>query len=276
MRKDTNCQPITYVVEHNTENPSSASTSQTRSRRPDLSTFFATLSQITPNPGETRTRQHAVPVPADVSAAFRTLAEAFDIMRREHEIGGRGEGEGQGQGRGEALIDQMIEALLREAETPPREVEGVSEEFCDGKYSTYSTDTSSLTQEKNTSLTLTLILQPSTASPPNPSNPTKPARSATTPSSTTPTRSSSAYRATRRICSTSSACGPGCASAARVRSTASISASSSARRSLRGGGCWRRGGIIISKMKPKRRKKRSGMGCMHDYHACDVIWTGMN
>ncbi|KAL1986010.1 hypothetical protein VTN96DRAFT_7145 [Rasamsonia emersonii] len=122
---------VTYEVEHNTENPSSTSTSQTRPRRPDLSTFFATLSQITPNPGETRTRQHAVPVPADVSAAFRTLAEAFDIMRRENEIGGGGRGREGEEGRGETLIDQMIEALLREAESPPREVEGVSEEFCD-------------------------------------------------------------------------------------------------------------------------------------------------
>ncbi|KAL1966971.1 hypothetical protein VTN77DRAFT_3715 [Rasamsonia byssochlamydoides] len=119
---------VTYEVEHNTENPSS-STTQTRPRRPDLSTFFATLSQISPNPSETRTRQHAVPVPADVSAAFRTLAEAFDVMRRQHEVGSSG-GEGQGQG-GQALIDQMIEALLREADMPPREVEGVSEEFCD-------------------------------------------------------------------------------------------------------------------------------------------------
>ncbi|CRG84035.1 putative RING finger protein YBR062C [Talaromyces islandicus] len=122
----------TYEVEHNTTDP--RITNQTRPRRPDLSTFFSTLSEITPNPSETRTREHAVPVPGDVSAAFRSLAEAFDVMRREHDIGGAGAGGEETQGEdhhGAALIDQMIEALVQGAELPPREVEGVNEEFCD-------------------------------------------------------------------------------------------------------------------------------------------------
>jgi hypothetical protein len=122
-------------VEHNTENPSAANNSQ-RSHRPDLSTFFATLSEITPNPAETRTREHAVPVPGDVSAAFRTLAEAFDVMRRDYDIGGAGSATERSPGgddhHGGELIDQMIEALIQGAEMPPREVEGVTEEFCDG------------------------------------------------------------------------------------------------------------------------------------------------
>lgn len=122
-------------MEHNTENPSAANNSQ-RSHRPDLSTFFATLSEITPNPAETRTREHAVPVPGDVSAAFRTLAEAFDVMRRDYDIGGAGSATGTSSGgddhHGGELIDQMIEALIQGAEMPPREVEGVTEEFCDG------------------------------------------------------------------------------------------------------------------------------------------------
>ncbi|GAM34421.1 hypothetical protein TCE0_015r01993 [Talaromyces pinophilus] len=118
-----------YEVEHNTEDLSTA-TPQARPRRPDLSTFFATLSEITPNPVEARTREHAVPVPGDVSAAFRSLAEAFDYIRREHDIGAAGAG-GDGEHQHDsALIDQMIEALLQGADTPPREVEGVSEEFC--------------------------------------------------------------------------------------------------------------------------------------------------
>ncbi|KAF3401015.1 hypothetical protein DPV78_005307 [Talaromyces pinophilus] len=117
------------IVEHNTEDLSTA-TPQARPRRPDLSTFFATLSEITPNPVEARTREHAVPVPGDVSAAFRSLAEAFDYIRREHDIGAAGAG-GDGEHQHDsALIDQMIEALLQGADTPPREVEGVSEEFC--------------------------------------------------------------------------------------------------------------------------------------------------
>jgi len=122
-----------YEVEHNTENESSQP--QPRPRRPDLSTFFATLSEITPNPSETRTRPHAVPVPADVSAAFRTLAEAFDVIRRDNEVDGDEDGDGSSTShdtqRGSGLLDQMIEALLQGADIPPREVEGVDDEFCD-------------------------------------------------------------------------------------------------------------------------------------------------
>lgn len=39
--------------------------------------------------------------------------------------------EGDATGRAGLLTD-MIRILLREADEPPREVEGVSEEFCDG------------------------------------------------------------------------------------------------------------------------------------------------
>lgn len=64
-----------------------------------------------------------------MSAAFYSLAEAFDLMRREgdHSVPTSGEGDND-------LLTQMIQSLLSSAETPPREVEGVSEEFCDGAY----------------------------------------------------------------------------------------------------------------------------------------------
>ncbi|KAL2217537.1 hypothetical protein M432DRAFT_618242 [Thermoascus aurantiacus ATCC 26904] len=122
---------VSYEIEHNTTSEQQQQQQQqtTRPRRPDLSTFFATLSEISPRPAESRTRAHAVPVPADVSAAFRSLAEAFEVMRRDLEIGGGQQREGQGEGQD--LLSQMIASLLREAETPPREVEGVSEAFCD-------------------------------------------------------------------------------------------------------------------------------------------------
>ncbi|KAL4769527.1 hypothetical protein BDW60DRAFT_97760 [Aspergillus nidulans var. acristatus] len=136
----------TYEVEHNlTSDPSTPqSQSATRRRRPDLSTFFATLSEITPD--ESRSRPHAVPVPGDVSAAFYSLAEALNIMRRE---GGGGDAGATGPAgdigsfptlnpdgtpirvHGDDLLAQMIQTLLRDAETPPKEVEGVNEEFCD-------------------------------------------------------------------------------------------------------------------------------------------------
>lgn len=131
----TNHQP----VEHNTDDPSVHTAP--RRRRPDLSTFFATLSEISPD--ESRTRPHAVPVPRDVSAAFYSLADALEVMRREGGGGGATEsGQGLGQaeagpeGEGSDVLSQMIQTLLREADTPPTEVEGVSEEFCDGTSST--------------------------------------------------------------------------------------------------------------------------------------------
>lgn len=88
-----------------------------RPRRPDLSTFFSTLSQITPDSSVPRTREHAVPVPNEVSAAFRTLADAFGVMRQDSE-GADGE-----------LLDSLIESLMTSAERPPRELEGVDEEY---------------------------------------------------------------------------------------------------------------------------------------------------
>lgn len=118
-----------FPVEHNTADPSIPQ-QPTRRRRPDLSTFFSTLSQISPD--EHRSRPHAVPVPRDVSAAFYSLAEALEVMRRESE-GGAAATAGEGED-GDDLLSQMIQTLLREADTPPKEVEGVSEEFCDGRF----------------------------------------------------------------------------------------------------------------------------------------------
>ncbi|KAJ5825611.1 hypothetical protein N7474_002749 [Penicillium riverlandense] len=126
----------TYEIEHNTTDPSTT-TQAPRRRRPDLSTFFATLSEITPGPDH---RPHAVPVPGDVSAAFYSLAEALEVMRRDADVGGGAdpaiptaatEGQETGAGVDRDLLTQMIQTLLQEADTPPREVEGVSEEFCD-------------------------------------------------------------------------------------------------------------------------------------------------
>ncbi|KAJ5923266.1 hypothetical protein N7454_008511 [Penicillium verhagenii] len=115
----------TYEVEHGTADPASNPQSTTRPRRPDLSTFFATLSEISPDPDHPDHRPHAVPVPGDISAAFFSLAEALHQMRRD------GERDGQD---GEDLLTQMIQNLLSGADMPPREVEGVSEEFCDCEY----------------------------------------------------------------------------------------------------------------------------------------------
>ena len=65
------------------------------------------------------------------------LAEAYDMMRRDAEGGAPGgfpvyDGRDPGLGDDGELITQMIRALLEGVEAPPREIEGVSEEFCDG------------------------------------------------------------------------------------------------------------------------------------------------
>ncbi|KAJ5136590.1 hypothetical protein N7448_005144 [Penicillium atrosanguineum] len=116
----------TYEIEHNTADPSAA-TQAPRRRRPDLSTFFATLSEITPAPDH---RPHAVPVPGDVSAAFYSLAEAFEVMRRDAADMPERNGDQDGE-NAEDLLTRMIQTLLNDADMPPREVEGVSEDFCD-------------------------------------------------------------------------------------------------------------------------------------------------
>ena len=56
-------------------------------------------------------------MPGDVSAAFRSLAEAFGVMRR-----------GSDDEAGE-LLDGMIDALMQNAERPPKEVKGVDEQY---------------------------------------------------------------------------------------------------------------------------------------------------
>ncbi|KAJ5225609.1 Zinc finger RING-type [Penicillium chermesinum] len=117
----------TYEVEHNTTDPASTTTSPRR--RPDMSTFFATLSEITPDPEHPDHRPHAVPVPGDVSAAFYSLAEAFEAVRRD--FARVNENSGPDGQSGDDLLTEMIQSLLGAADTPPREVEGVSEEFCD-------------------------------------------------------------------------------------------------------------------------------------------------
>ncbi|KAM0803546.1 hypothetical protein BDR22DRAFT_839071 [Usnea florida] len=102
-----------YEVEHNVPKPSTAEPPNPP-RRPDLSTFFSTLEHVdTTNVSN----GNALPIPGDVSAAYRTLAEAFERMRPYRS--------------GEGPLDGMIELLVANSEAPPREVKGVSQGFLD-------------------------------------------------------------------------------------------------------------------------------------------------
>lgn len=109
--------PLTSLpsVEHNVPKPSTTEPSHPP-RRPDLSTFFSTLEHVDTSDVS---NGNALPVPGDVSAAYRTLAEAFERMRPY-----RSE---------EGPLDGMIELLVANSQAPPKEVKGVSQGFLDGE-----------------------------------------------------------------------------------------------------------------------------------------------
>ena len=108
---------LTYPVEHNITKPEPEQPTHTH-RRPDLSTFFSTLELIDTS---NTNNSHAVPTPGDLAAAFRSLADAYHMMRQEG---------------GSELLETLMERLYETAERPPREVKGVSDEFLAGEWNT--------------------------------------------------------------------------------------------------------------------------------------------
>lgn len=65
-----------------------------------------------------------------MTSAFLSLADALEVMRRERGDDQSQEGNAEGD---ESLLENMIHILLNQADAPPREVQGASQEFCDGK-----------------------------------------------------------------------------------------------------------------------------------------------
>lgn len=126
-----------YEEEHSIPRTTTTSTSS-QPRRPDLSSFFTALDLT--NTSST-TNPHAEPTPSTVSAAFRMLANALQVM------GGETEGVAidhgfparNGDGAGEhlahtQLLEGMIETLMMGAERPPGKVEGMSDAWFDGTF----------------------------------------------------------------------------------------------------------------------------------------------
>ncbi|KAF1911443.1 hypothetical protein BDU57DRAFT_566175 [Ampelomyces quisqualis] len=110
-----------YEVEHNISNQDAQS--QPTTRRPDLSTFFSTLELVDTSDPQAHTNANAVPQPENMSAAFRLLANAFEMMRgRPADDGARG---------GSDLLAGMIEVLRQNADDPPTELKGVPDSFLD-------------------------------------------------------------------------------------------------------------------------------------------------
>ncbi|THX14562.1 hypothetical protein D6D13_02809 [Aureobasidium pullulans] len=108
-----------YEVEHNIKEEKKKN--EAPPRRPDLSTFFTTLDLVDTSGDRHPQNAHSLPLPGDVSAAFRNLANAFSMMQ--------GGGHGESQDGTDQLLGRMIEQLMQESENPPREVKGVSDDF---------------------------------------------------------------------------------------------------------------------------------------------------
>jgi hypothetical protein len=72
---------------------------------------------------QAHTNANAVPQPENMSAAFRLLANAFELMR-----GRPAEEEGSGDND---VLANMIEVLRQNANDPPTELKGVPDSFLD-------------------------------------------------------------------------------------------------------------------------------------------------
>ena len=102
---------LTPTVEHNI--PADQRQEPVR-RRPDLGTFFSTLDLVDTSGSRQPQNSNALPLPQDVSAAFRTLANAFEMMR----TGGATQDDGNSE-----LLGNLVQSLMDSAEHPPTEVE---------------------------------------------------------------------------------------------------------------------------------------------------------
>ncbi|EAT86108.2 hypothetical protein HBI56_022530 [Parastagonospora nodorum] len=110
-----------YEVEHNISDKDDKA--QPSARRPDLSTFFSQLELVDTSDPQAHTNANAVPQPENMSAAFRLLANAFELMR-----GRPADEEGSGEND---LLANMIEVLRQNADDPPTELKGVPDTFLD-------------------------------------------------------------------------------------------------------------------------------------------------
>lgn len=125
LRAHSNFTP----VEHNIQPEMQSSGS---SRRPDMSTFFAKLSQIntSSSDGEQHNNPHAQPTPVDMRATFGLLADSYyqiqaSISSADHDPAAEHQHHSE-------LLSSLISELEASAENPPNQVSGVSQEFLDG------------------------------------------------------------------------------------------------------------------------------------------------
>ena len=77
---------------------------------------------------------HSTPIPGDISSVFRMLAEGYERMRQDQDPHAHIQSDDQDSHSGHSrFLEGLIQTLLNEADTPPKEVNGVSDEFLAGK-----------------------------------------------------------------------------------------------------------------------------------------------
>lgn len=84
-----------------------------------MSSFFAKLSQIGADPSTPHNNPHAQPTPVDMRATFSLLADTYYQIRS------------TATGPPAELLTSLISELEEGADSPPTEVEGVSQAFLD-------------------------------------------------------------------------------------------------------------------------------------------------
>ncbi|KAF2494813.1 hypothetical protein BU16DRAFT_540060 [Lophium mytilinum] len=114
-----------YEVEHNISTAESRPETRRPNHRtrPDLSTFYSTLDLVDTSDPNTHHNVHAIPQPENMTAAFRLLANGYQMIQGD---GGRGAG-----GDGPPLLQMMIESLMLSADDPPPTFQGVPDSFLD-------------------------------------------------------------------------------------------------------------------------------------------------
>ncbi|KAL2132105.1 hypothetical protein VTI74DRAFT_4228 [Chaetomium olivicolor] len=119
-----------YEVEHNIK-PTSSSTR--RRRQVDMSTFTAHLHNLLPDSSsassnnharphhEPHNNPHAVPNPSDTSALFRLLQDQMGTLASTAPTESN-----------RAFLQSLVEVLELDVAHPPKQIEGVTQEFLDG------------------------------------------------------------------------------------------------------------------------------------------------
>ncbi|KAK4185565.1 hypothetical protein QBC35DRAFT_503388 [Podospora australis] len=107
-----------YEVEHNIK---PTSTPRPHRRRPDMSTFDAHLRTLSSPSSVQHNNPHAVPNPVDTAAAFRLIQDQFGTLASDAPT----------ESNRDFLLS-LVEALDLDVAHPPREIEGVSQEYLDG------------------------------------------------------------------------------------------------------------------------------------------------